>query len=83
MGDVAPGIGSVRGLGQNNVNVALGKFFPIHERLKAELRLSAFNALNHPTFAPPGYTLGSSSFGVSSSQSNASRQAEVWLKIHF
>jgi Carboxypeptidase regulatory-like domain len=83
MGDVAPSIGSVRALGENNVNLSLGKFFPIHERLKTELRVSAFNALNHPTFAAPGYTFGSSSFGVVSSQSNASRQVEVWLKLHF
>ena len=83
MGNVAPSIGSVRGLGQNNVNLALGKFFPIYESLKAELRVSAFNVLNHPTFAPPGYTLGSSSFGITSSQSNASRQVEFWVKLHF
>jgi hypothetical protein len=68
MGDVAPDIGSVRGVGENNVNLALGKFFPIHERLKVELRISAFNAFNHPTFIAPGYTLGSSSFGVVSTQ---------------
>ena len=83
MGNVAPRIGSVRSPGNNSVNLALGKTFQIYERLKAELRATAYNALNHPTFSTPGYTFGSSSFGISSGQSNASRQVEITLKLRF
>ena len=82
-GNVAPRIGSVRSPGTNNVDLALGKTFPITERLKAELRAEAYNSLNHPVFAAPGYTLGSSSFGIIGSQQNNNRQVEIGLKIRF
>ncbi|MGA8528619.1 MAG: hypothetical protein WB622_02825, partial [Acidobacteriaceae bacterium] len=41
------GLGTVRGPGQNNVDLSLAKTFPIHERFHAEFRADAFNALNH------------------------------------
>jgi len=83
MGNVAPRIGSVRAPGMNNINLALGKTFPIHESVKMELRASAFNLPNHPVFSGPGTTVGSSSFGIISGQSNSSRQGEVALKLRF
>jgi hypothetical protein len=83
LGNVAPRIGSVRSPGNNSVNLALGKTFQIYERVKAELRATAFNALNHPVFSTPNTTFGSSSFGIISGQANASRQVEVSLKIRF
>jgi Carboxypeptidase regulatory-like domain/TonB dependent receptor len=83
MGNVAPRIGSVRSPGTDNVDLALGKTFPIHERLKAELRAEAYNSLNHPVFAAPSFTLGSSSFGIIGSQQNNNRQVEIGLKLRF
>jgi hypothetical protein len=41
------GLGTVRGPGQNNVDLSLAKVFPIVERFHAEFRADAFNAFNH------------------------------------
>jgi hypothetical protein len=41
------GIGSVQGPGQNNLDLSLAKTFPVYEWAHIELRVDAFNALNH------------------------------------
>ena len=41
------GLGTVRGPGQDNLDLSLAKTFSIYERLHFELRGDAFNALNH------------------------------------
>ncbi len=57
-----------RGPGYFQLDSALSRTFPLHERLALVLRLEAFNALNHPAFAAPGSSgnLGSSSSLLSS-----------------
>jgi hypothetical protein len=58
-----------RGPGYFQLDSAVSRAFPLHERLALILRLEAFNVLNHPAFAAPGSTsgnLGSSSSLVSS-----------------
>jgi hypothetical protein len=46
----------------------LSRTFPLHERLALNLRMEAFNVLNHPNFAAPGSSgfAGSSTSLVSS-----------------
>jgi len=44
---------SLRGPGLVNLDVALAKTTSITERVKLELRVEYFNALNHPEFAQP------------------------------
>lgn len=41
------GLGTVRGPGQNNVDLSLAKTFPIMERFHSEFRADAYNAWNH------------------------------------
>ena len=47
-GDV--GRNFARGFGAEQVDLALRREFPIHERLRLQFRAEAFNALNHPNF---------------------------------
>ena len=70
------------------VDAALTRTFPLHERLALNLRFEAFNVLNHPNFAAPGSTLGyagsstslvSSTFGqVTSTVAGVAGQARVF-----
>ena len=52
-----------RGPGRTNLDLALAKTTAITERVNIELRLEAFNALNHAEFANPDTTLTSATFG--------------------
>ena len=58
------GLGTVRGPGQNNVDLSLAKTFPIFENLHLEFRGDAFNAFNHTqwTGVNTQYPSGSSQF---------------------
>ena len=47
---------SLRGPGLVNLDIALAKTTSITERVKLELRVEYFNALNHPEFAQPSST---------------------------
>lgn len=43
--------GDVRAPGNHNVDASLAKFFPITERVRAQFRFEAINALNRPWFS--------------------------------
>ncbi len=61
----------------------------LHESLGLTLRAQAFNALNHPVFANPGTTLGSSNFGQTTStlgdagSSEGNRAIQFAATLHF
>ena len=47
---------SIRGFGLTQVDLSIGRTFPLHENLQLQFRADAFNVLNHPNFTnPPGY----------------------------
>jgi hypothetical protein len=57
----------------------VSRIFPLHERLNLDLRLEAFNVLNHPNFGSPTATLSSSTFGqISSTATTNSFSARVF-----
>ena len=65
-------------------NMSLFKSFPVHERVRLELRAEAFNAFNTPMYGAPNTTLTSPQFGViTPDQINFSRDMQFALRIKF
>jgi hypothetical protein len=84
-------LGTYGNLGRNhfvgpklvNLDAALSRKFPIRESLDLQLRLEAFNVLNHPNFNNPSTTaINSSAFGkITTAQ--AARIFQGAVKINF
>jgi hypothetical protein len=55
------GRNTFRGAKYVDLDAEISRFFPITERTKLDLRIEAFNALNHPNFNNPGHTSFNSS----------------------
>jgi hypothetical protein len=72
-----------RGPGQVNWDVSLFKTVNIKERVKAQFRLEALNAMNTPLFAAPNGSFGSANFGKITTQVNFSRQLQMALRFSF
>jgi hypothetical protein len=68
--------------GQWRLAAALAKLTTI-DRLDTEIRLEAFNLLNHPVFANPASTIGAANAGTISSLMplTAMRQLQVGIKV--
>jgi hypothetical protein len=81
-GNVGRTIG-MRGPGQVNWDMSLFKNITIKEKVKAQVRLEALNAMNTPLFYGPNVSYGSSSFGKITTQANFSRQLQLALRIAF
>jgi hypothetical protein len=56
---------------------------PIPRETSLQLRFEAFNALNHPQFAQPGSTVGTSTFGVVTATSQANRTLQLGARLVF
>ena len=65
------------------MDASLIKKIPINDRNKLELRMSAFNVLNHPTFWSGDQNINTTTFGVMSSSFFGSRVAEFTLTYQF
>lgn len=66
-------------------DTSLLRDIPIHESMHLELRMDAFNSLNHPTFAVPTGTMTSASFGqvTATSASYAPRTLQFAATLNF
>jgi len=64
------GRNAITGFGMAQVDLALRRELPVREGRSVELRLEAFNALNHANFADPVSFLASPLFGYSPSMLN-------------
>ncbi len=86
LGTAPKTVGSVRAPGTNVMSASLFKQFSLsewREGMKLEFRLESFNTLNHPTFSAPNTTVGTSSFGLITSQANSPREVQLGLKLYF
>lgn len=79
-GDV--GRNSLRGPAYVEMDSEVSRLFPIRERFALDLRLEAFNLINHPNLGTPNSELSSSTFGEITS-SGAARVFQGALKIAF
>ena len=64
------GRNAIAGLGMWQVDAAIGREFRFRDRFKLDLRIEAFNALNHANFSDPVRYLDSPLFGQSTSMLN-------------
>ncbi len=75
----------VRAQGSKGADASLFKsfYFSGDRKRYVQLRMEAFNVTNTPIFSAPNMSVGSTSFGVVSSQANTPREVQVALKIAF
>lgn len=71
------GLGTVRGPGQNNVDLSIAKTFQIFERLHLEFRGDAFNAFNHTQWTGVNTTYPSGSAQFPFGMVNGAREARI------
>jgi hypothetical protein len=75
---------AVRAPGVEVVNLTAGKIFSLSDRVKLQLRVESFNALNHPQFAFPDAGVNDGpNFGVISSTAAANRENQGAIRITF
>lgn len=84
------GLGTIRGPGQNNVDLSLAKTFQIHESANAQFRADAFNFFNHTQWNGVQTTFPYASVGnygnIPFGQATGAREArilQVGLKLAF
>ncbi len=66
-----------------NFDASIIKNTLIKERFTVQLRLEAFNALNHPIFGTPERNPTNSNFGKITSQSNLPRAVQMAIRLKF
>ena len=75
-----PGLTAPR---QWNLDGTLAKYFQITERLRAELRMEAYNLTNSIMWSAPNMSVDSPLFGKVLAQSNRGRELQYTLRFHF
>ena len=78
------GIGIMDAPGYTNADFTLAKRFSMGGARQLEFRAEAFNALNHPNWAPPGVSLANrNTFGIITGTVNEPRIIQLALKLYF
>jgi hypothetical protein len=62
------GRNNIAGFGLTQVDLSLGRLFPVRERCKFQFRVDVFNLLNHPNFTNPSALIQFGSFFLDSSK---------------
>jgi len=75
----------VRGFAAWQTDLAIRREFPVHERLKLQLRMESFNVLNNANLNNPNMSLSSSLFGKSYDiyPQDYGRRLQLGLKVRF
>jgi hypothetical protein len=77
-------VGVARAPGYTNIDLMLSKRIEVQGTKYAEFRLEAFNALNHPSFGPPGRDISvPDTFGLITNTVSAPRVIELVFKFYF
>lgn len=77
-------VGVARAPGYVNLDLMLAKRINAGGSRYGEFRIEAFNALNHPSFGPPGRDISApNSFGVITNTISAPRVIELVVKFYF
>jgi hypothetical protein len=74
---------NLRSDGINEMALSAQKRFRFGERVLFQLRVEAFNALNHPTFSAPNTTANNSAFGLINGQANRPRLIQLVGRLSF
>lgn len=83
-GAVGRTLPDVRNPGLQNFDLSLFKNVPIKaERLRAQVRVEAFNAFNKTQLGGPGTTVGTAGFGIITGTAVGARQLQLSLKLLF
>jgi hypothetical protein len=81
-GNAGPYSPDLRGPQTNNWNVSFFKNTNLREGMRLQFRAEFYNFFNHPIWAAPGTSLGTSTFGVVA-QKNGNRTGQLGLKLLF
>jgi Carboxypeptidase regulatory-like domain/TonB dependent receptor len=75
----------LRGPILNNIDFSLQRDFrlPLEHTTIMQFRFEAFNGLNHPQFALPGATVGTSTYGVVTATSQDNRELQFGFRVSF
>jgi len=76
------GRNSITGPAQFSLNASAGRTFRWGDRLTADLRVDASNALNHPVFPSWNTVIGSAQFGLPN-PAGAMRTLQTTLRVRF
>jgi hypothetical protein len=74
---------NLRADGINQFDPSLSKRFQFTEKSSLQLRIEAFNALNHPVFAAPSTTASNSAFGTITASANRFRTIQLGARLVF